>query len=111
MRIQNKMRIDAKTNLSMRKLLTLAMLTATLLFAAPRAAADDPCYRRTVHAEHKLHEAIERHGYYSRQANHWREELHEARERCWRERQQWWNEHDHRWHRAHDWDDHDHDRD
>jgi hypothetical protein len=100
-----------KTNLFVGNLLTLSILAAGLLFLAPRAAADDACYRRTAHAEHKLHEAIEHHGYYSWQASHWRHELHEARERCWRERQVWWNEHDHRWHHDRDWDDHDHDRD
>ena len=105
------MRIDAKTNLFISKLLTLATLAAGLVFVAPPAAADDGCQRRTAHVEHKLHEAIEHYGYFSRQANHWRQELHEARERCWRERQSWWNEHDRRWHHAHDWDDHDHDRD
>lgn len=105
------MKIDAKTNLSLRKLLTLAMLAAAFLLVAPRAVADDACYKRTVHAERKLHQAIDHHGYYSRQADHWRHELHEARERCWRERQLWWNEHDRRWHHDHDWDDHDHDRD
>jgi hypothetical protein len=105
------MRINAKTNLFVRKLLALAMLIAALVFAAPRAVADDECHKRTVHAERKLHQAIEHHGYYSPQAERWRHELHEARERCWRERQLWWNEHDHRWHHARDWDDHDHDRD
>ena len=99
------------TNRFVGKLLTLSMLAAGLLFLAPRAAADDDCYRRTVQAEHRLHEAIEHHGYGSWQADRRRHELHEVRERCWRERQQWWNEHDHRWHRDRDWDDHDHDRD
>jgi hypothetical protein len=37
--------------------------------------------------------------------------LHEARERCWRERHQWWDEHEHRWRTERDWDEHDHDRD
>jgi hypothetical protein len=38
-------------------------------------------------AEWNLHEAIERHGYYSRQAQHWRHELREEQQRCWRERE------------------------
>ena len=105
------MRINAKTHLFISKLLTLATMAAGLVFVAPPAAADDGCQRRTAHVEHKLHEAIEHHGYFSRQANHWRQELHEARERCWRERQSWWNEHDRHWHHARDWDDHDHDHD
>src|SRR5260370_5763083 len=88
-----------------RKSLSAATLAAVLLFVGtPRAAGrDDDCSRRTAHAEHKLHEAIEHHGYRSRQADHWRYELHAARERCWRERQLWWDEHEHRWHHDHDW--------
>jgi len=54
-------------------------------------------------------EAIDRHGRHSSQANHERRELHNARERCWRERHQWWDEHDHRWHTDRDWNEHDHD--
>jgi hypothetical protein len=100
-----------KTNLSARKLLMLSTLTAGLLFLMPRATADDWCQRQTERTEHKLHEAIEHHGYNSWQANHWRRELHEVRERCWRERQQWWDEHGRRWHHDRDWDDRDHDRD
>lgn len=105
--------VNPKKNNSVKRLLTAITLSAVfLLVPVNRASADDDgCQRRTALADHKLHEAIERHGYHSRQADHWRHELHEARERCWRERQQWWNEHEHRWQRAHDWDDHDHDRD
>ena len=90
--------------------LPAAALAAVFLFASVPGSAghDDDCYGRTARAEHKLHQAIEHHGYYSRQADHWRRELREARERCWRERQQWWDEHGHRWHRDRDWDDHDH---
>jgi hypothetical protein len=95
------------------KLLTLIILAAAILFVGvPRAAGyDDACFGRIVRADHKLHEAIEHHGSHSWQADHWRHELHEARERCWRERQQWWDEHERRWHHDHDWDDRDHDRD
>jgi hypothetical protein len=108
-----QMRSLAKSNLFVKRLLATATLAGVFLLAGtPRAAAyDDGCYRRTARAEHKLHEAIEHHGYNSRQAGHWRHELHEARESCWRERHQWWNEHEHRWHHDHDWDDRDHDRD
>jgi hypothetical protein len=96
-----------------KKIASAAMLAAVLLFVGvPRAAADDDgCRRRVAHADHNLHEAIEHHGYTSRQANHWRHELHEARERCWREHKQWWEVHENRWHHDHDWDDHDHDHD
>ncbi len=91
-----------------------AILTAALLFsAAPRLHAEDMdrCQRRVEHAEHELHEAIEKHGRHSRQADHERRELHEARERCWREQHRWWDEHEHRWRTDRDWDEHDHDRD
>jgi hypothetical protein len=60
-------------------------------------------------ADHKLHEAIEHHGSNSEQANRWRHELQEIRERCWRESHQWWDADNNRWHHDHDWDDHDHD--
>jgi hypothetical protein len=108
---EQNMTVNAKMNLSLSKLLAAATLTAGLLLSAPRAVAEDGCFRRTVYAEHRLHEAIEHHGYYSWEAVRWRHKLHEARERCWRERQLWWSEHEHRWHHDRDWDDHDHDRD
>ncbi len=67
--------------------LAAAALGGFLFFAgAPSAeAADhrDSCERRIAHAEHELGEAIEDHGYYSRQANHWRHERREAYERCY----------------------------
>jgi hypothetical protein len=90
-----------------------AALAAFLAFAwAPRVNAGDhdDCQRRTAKADHKLHEAIEHHGWNSKQADHARQELHEARERCWNEQHRWWDEDGHRWHTDHDWDDHDHDR-
>jgi len=43
----------------------------------------DDCRRKVDRAEWKLNQEIERHGYYSRQANHRRHELQAARERCW----------------------------
>jgi hypothetical protein len=96
-----------------RWLLSLAVVGGTFLFTgAPRAHAEtvEACQRRIAHADHELHEAIERHGQNSRQADHERHELHEARERCWREHHRWWDEHEHRWREEHDWDDRDHDR-
>ena len=88
------------------------VLAGLLLFTgAPQARADnDDCQRRVAKADHKLHEAIEHHGYESRQADRWRHELHEARERCWSYNHRWWDEHEHRWHADRDWDDRDHDR-
>jgi hypothetical protein len=103
-----------------KKFLRCSVLAAALVgllgFAAtPRAFAHDyddydRCQRRIYKADHKLHEAIERHGWYSRQAEHARHELREARERCWRERHRWWDEDGRRWHSDRDWDDRDHDR-
>jgi hypothetical protein len=91
--------------------LAAAALTAFLvLTGTSRLRADDQCQRRIARADHKLHEAIERHGYRSRQASHWREELHEAREYCWKVNHRWWDDDNHRWHRDRDWDDDDHDR-
>jgi hypothetical protein len=92
--------------------LWLVILATGLLSAvAPRVQAEnlDACQRRVAHAEHELHEAIEKHGRNSRQANHERRELNKAREHCWHERHEWWEEHARRWHKEHDWNDHDHD--
>ena len=97
-----------------RSLLSAGLLAAMFFFTAMpclHAEGPDRCQRRVVHAEHELHEAINRHGRRSKQANHERRELHQARERCWRERHQWWDEHEHHWHQVRDWDEHDHDRD
>jgi hypothetical protein len=78
-----------------RTLLLSAALFGMLAFAgAPRASAEDydSCQRRVAKADHKLHEAVEHHGWDSRQADHARRELHEARERCWNEQHRWWDE-------------------
>jgi hypothetical protein len=94
--------------------LAAAALLGMLAFAgAPRASAEsyDSCQRRIAKADHRLHEAVEHHGWNSRQADRARHDLHEARERCWNERRRWWDEDGHRWHADRDWDDHDHDRD
>jgi len=106
------LRTEKKKFLS-RTLLVSAAFLGTLVFAgAPRAFAedDDRCQRRVARADHKLHEAVEHHGWESRQADRARHDLHEAREQCWNERHRWWDEHGHRWHTDRDWDDHDHDR-
>jgi hypothetical protein len=70
--------------------LAAAAFGGFLLFAgAPSAKANDgrDDDRGVNRAEWNLHEAIERHGYYSRQAQHWRHELREEQQRCWRERE------------------------
>ena len=94
-------------------LLATAALGGFLLLAgAPRAVADDDyCRHRLSKADHRLHEAVEDHGWNSKQADRARHELHEARERCWNRDHRWWDEHGHRWHTERDWDEHDHDRD
>jgi hypothetical protein len=96
-----------------RMALASAALAGFLMFTgAPHLRADDDdCQRRIAKADHKLHEAIEHHGYESRQAEHWRHELREERERCWNGHHRWWDEDRHRWHTDRDWDDHDHDHD
>jgi hypothetical protein len=94
-----------------RTALAAAALAGFLMFAAvPNMRAED-CQRRVARVDHRLHEAIERHGYASPQAERWRHELHEARVFCWNSRHRWWDEDQHRWHTERDWDDHDHDRD
>jgi hypothetical protein len=93
-----------------RGILYLTVAGGLMFFsAAPRAHADseEQCQRRMAHAEHELHEAVERHGPNSRQADHKRHDLHEVRERCWREHHRWWDEQEHRWHDQRDWDDRD----
>ena len=83
-----------------------------ILTGAPRLRADaDDCQRRIAKADHRLHQAIEHHGRDSRQADHARRDLHEAREDCWKRNHRWWDEDERRWRSEHDWDDHDHDRD
>ena len=90
--------------------LATAALAGCLAFAAaPIARADDDdCQRKIAKIDHKLHEAIEDHGPNSRQAEHWRHELHEQREACWSREHKWWDEDSRRWHNDHDWDDNDH---
>ncbi len=89
----------------------MALAGAILFLASPVVRADDDCRKRTAKADHKLHEAIEHHGWQSSQAEHWRHELSEARAYCWNHNHRWWDEDGHRWRTDHDWDDHDHDHD
>jgi len=97
-----------------RAILVAAAFVGLVAFTgAPSARADEDggCQRRIAKADHRLHEAVEHHGWDSRQADRARHELREARERCWNERHRWWDEDGHRWHTDRDWDDHDHDHD
>lgn len=91
-----------------------ATLAGFLAFNAPQIRADEhECQERISRSDHRLHEAIEKHGYHSRQAEHARQQLHEAREYCWNTYHRWWDEDDRRWHSDRDWrdDDHEHYRD
>lgn len=107
------MRIRLNHSLFGKTALAAAALAGFLMFTgAPLLRAEnDDCQRRVARADHRLHEAIEHHGYRSEQAERRRHELREARERCWNARHRWWDEDGHRWHTERDWDDHDHDRD
>jgi len=93
--------------------LSAAIIAGLLLFAGTtRAPADDhDCQKRVAKADHNLHEAIKHHGRESKQADHARHELQEAREHCWNTEHKWWDEDAKRWRTERDWDDHDHDRD
>jgi len=85
------------------------VFAGAILFAgASIVHADDDCQKRTMKADHNLHETIEKDGAQSPQANHWRAELATARSSCWDHNHRWWDEDGHRWHTEHDWDDHDH---
>ncbi len=94
-------------------LAAMALAGFLLLAGAPQARADQEhdCQSRIAHADHQLHDAIEHHGPNSKQADHWRHELNNAREWCWNHYHRWWDEDGHSWHSEHDWDDHDHDHD
>jgi hypothetical protein len=81
--------------------LVTAALSGFFFFAgtpSAKAADRDDCERRIARIEWRLHEAIEDHGYYSRQAKHWRHELREEYERCYRDRDRY----DRRYYRDHD---------
>jgi hypothetical protein len=89
----------------------VVMLAAMLIFmGAPSVRADESaCQRRISRADHRLHEAVEHHGWESRKAGEARQQLREAREYCWSHAHKWWDEDGHRWRTDRDWDDHDHD--
>src|SRR5271166_1917030 len=84
----------------------VALLAGMLFFTAvPRAHAEseEDCQKRVARADQLLHVAIEKNGPQSPDAERRRQELHEARERCWNEFHKWWDEDQHRWHDQHDW--------
>lgn len=85
-------RIVQVTRVFGRLALATAALSGFLLFAGAANAQprdSSKCQRRIDRAEWKLEEAIQRHGFYSRQANHRRNDLRQERERCWRESERW----------------------
>jgi hypothetical protein len=96
---------------SLRFVLGPVLFAGALLFANPTVVRADDCQKRVAKADHNLHEAIEHHGWQSHQAEHWRQELAEARAYCWEHNHRWWDEDGHRWRSDHEWDDHDHDHD
>jgi hypothetical protein len=74
--------------------LAAAALGGFLFFAgAPSAQAHDrdDCRPAIRYDNYRLHEAIEHRGYYSREANYWRHERHEAYEHRWRDRDGYWH--------------------
>jgi hypothetical protein len=70
-----------------RNSITLAIVLGALVMfgGAGTAKADgreDACYRNVQQQERELNRAIERHGLYSRQADHERRDVERAREKC-----------------------------
>ena len=94
-----------------RALAAAGLMTALCFAGAAIARADDDCQKRINKADHNLHEAVERHGPNSSQAEHWRRELNETREYCWSHDRRWWDSDENRWRTEHDWNEHDHDHD
>jgi hypothetical protein len=76
------------------KVALAAVALGGFLFSAGAPSAEahdrDECRRAVRYDHRRLHEAIEDHGYYSREANHWRHERHEAVERRGRDRDERW---------------------
>jgi hypothetical protein len=90
--------------------LLAAALTALATIGAVPSRADHnvDCQKRISKADHKLHEAIEHHGYKSAEASRARHELSEAREHCYTTYHEWWDEDSKSWHTDRDWHDEDH---
>jgi len=90
--------------------LAASLAGGLLLFggaATVRAADFDSCHRNVEKWESRLDRDIDRHGFDSRQANHDRHELREAREKCERYYRDYWRDHynhDRDYDRDHDYD-------
>lgn len=82
-----------------RKAWMAAMLGALVMLGgagAARAESRESCYRKIEKEQRDLNRAIDRHGRYSRQADHERRELERLRDRCerkfgdrYRDRDRW----------------------
>ncbi len=99
-----------------------AMALGGVLIASTPAEARDNCSKRIRKEQRDLNRAIQRHGFFSWQANEQRRQLRWAQESCRnfnnRDDRRWWRDRDDRWHRDRDRDDRrwrhgdgDHDRD
>lgn len=67
------------------KLLAIVLGALVMFGGAGTAKADgryNACYRNVRQQELELNRAIERHGFYSRQADHERRDVEKAREKC-----------------------------
>jgi hypothetical protein len=93
----------------MQAFLSMAALGGLLMsVSAPVARADDheKCQHRIEKAEHRLDDAVRKHGERSPDAERRRHELNEEREHCWSQYHGYWNGQDHRWHDQRDWEEH-----
>jgi hypothetical protein len=80
-------------------------LGVVLMFVAmPTSRADDRanCRQRTERAEAQLQQAIRQYGEHSQQADNWRRELNNERERCLNQQGGWWNGQEQKWHNERD---------
>src|SRR6202790_5760216 len=92
-------------------LLAAALAAFATLGADPSLRADDnDCQRRINRADHRLHEAIEHHGYRSPEADSARHDLAEAREHCWSGSHRWGDGDTQSWHTERDWTEDDHEK-
>src|SRR6202049_4564636 len=79
-----------KQHLGKTVLIATALAAFATFGAAPTLRADEKdCQRRINRADHRLHEAIEHHGYRSPEADSARHDLAEAREHCWSNGHRW----------------------
>lgn len=86
-----------------------ALVLAALLAAPTAARADerDHCRNMIHRDQQRLEWAVANHGRNSMEADISRQNLNEARQRCWDEVHAWWNDRDGSWREVNDWDDYD----